>query len=253
MSRLIGVNTLVFKHELDEGVKKQWEYFNKLHTMRVPFVEIRREYIRNFSSELTRTAEKAKKLNLILFYSVPSSLFVSGEINKDLEMYLKETYTLRSKHLKLTLGDFLNFTELIVVKLKKILSKYPEIKLSIENNQSKKGGSAESLSLFVMNAHRYGIPLSVTFDTGNFIYIGEVPEQAAMILADVVDYIHIKNVNIQKDGSIQLTLFDKGDIDLPTALHAFPNNIVAAIEYPCGKKNEAMSELESQLKRIREN
>lgn len=252
MSRLIGVNTLVFKDELDEGIKKQWEYFNELDSMKVPFVEIRREYIRDFSSELTHTAEKAEKLNLILFYSVPSSLFVSGEINKNLEMYLEEAHILKSKHLKLILGDFTDFNELIVAELKNILNKYPEMKLSIENDQSKKGGSAESLSIFIMNAHKYEIPLSVTFDTGNFIYIGEVPEQAAMILADFVDFIHIKNVEIQKDGSIQLTLFDKGDINMSTVLHAFPNNIIAAIEYPCGEKNEAMKELGRQLKRIRE-
>ena len=40
MTRLIGVNTLVFNEEIQAGQKEQYEYFNALKEMGAAFVEV---------------------------------------------------------------------------------------------------------------------------------------------------------------------------------------------------------------------
>ncbi|UJF14912.1 sugar phosphate isomerase/epimerase [Jeotgalibaca sp. MA1X17-3] len=251
MSQSIGVNMIAFQEELVEGNKKQWEFFNELRALEVPFVEVRREFFRNFDSELNMTREKAKLKNLKVYYSVPDTLFVAGKLNEQLEVYLQEAKDLHAKRLKLTLGEFESFSDSIVKKLNQYLERFPSVQLSIENDQSEKGGSAELLSLWILKAHQYKIPVSIIFDTGNFAFIGEVPEQSARILNDFVDYIHIKNVKIQKNREIVPTLFNEGDIDLSSVLDTFRSDKEAAIEYSCGNKEEAIDVLKKELQIIR--
>lgn len=241
---------IVFQEELVEGNKKQWEFFNELSALEVPFVEVRREFFSDFDSELNMTREKAKLKNLKVYYSVPDTLFVAGKLNEQLETYLQEAKNLNAKRLKLTLGEFSSFSDSIVKNLKEYLQRFSSIELSIENDQSEKGGSAELLSLWALKADQHKIPVSITFDTGNFAYIGEVPEQSARILNDFVDYIHIKNVKIQENGEMVPTLFSEGDLDLPTVLDTFRSDKEAAIEYSCGNKDEAIDVLEKELKII---
>ena len=203
------------------------------------------------AEELTTTKEHAERLELKLFYSVPSTLFVSGELNPKLEDFFMEAKEMNAKQIKLTMGGFDNFTEQIQTQLKTLLETYPTIKLSIENDQSVAGGSAEVLSNFIISAHQLDLPLGVTFDTGNFAYIGETPEEAPHLLKDIVTYLHIKSVSLKDDSNLDLAMFETGDFDLSTVLNVFNPNTPAAIEYPCGNKDTALDVLEKELKIIK--
>lgn len=250
MSRLIGVNTLVFNEELLEGKKKQWEYLKDIKELGFSFVEIRREFIRDLESEFKETKKQASALNLPLFYSVPSVLFESGKINPQLKQYFKEVVEMGASQIKLTLGQYEGFSPGIIHKLKGIMEEFPKIQLSIENDQSRDGGSPEKLSALIVTAHEKKLPLKITFDTGNFVYIQEDSEKAAHVLQDFVHYIHIKNVKRNQKGELELAHFETGVVNIPNVLSSFPEGVPAAIEYPCGSKDEAMHVLKKQKEQI---
>lgn len=233
--------------ELNEKVKKQWEYFSDLKQIGFPFVEVRREFFHNVKEELAETAGKAREHDLVLYYSVPDVLFVDGEVNPHLKDYFDEAAKLAALQVKLTLGTFYQWSDAIVDELKEILSAYPAIQLSIENDQSTSAGSAKNLARFAVEVHEHDLPIELTFDTGNFVYIQEDPEESARILQEFVGYIHIKNVRINAENDLELALYDKGDIVLKPVLHAFKENVVAAIEYPCGPSERALQVLEEQF------
>lgn len=251
MIRLTGVNTLVFLEELENSTKKQWEYFQVLAEMGVPFVEVRREYIRDFKTELPETNKEAAKSGLALLYSIPSSLFIDKGVNPELGLYFEEAKAMGAIQVKLTMGIYHTFDEDMVSTIKSVLALYPDIRLSIENDQSSEGGSPEALERFMETALQSGLKLGMTFDTGNFIYIGVNPLEAAKQLGKYINYIHIKNV-VASDQGIELSLFEKGDIPIKQVLETLDKEerIIAAIEYPCGPKEEALSILKQEYRRI---
>lgn len=251
MARQIGVNTLVFQSEMQKGTKKQHEYFEQLKALGFSFVEIRREYLRDLEDELDATADKAAEAGLYLYYSVPASLFLGGQLNPELTTYFKEADRLESRQVKLTLGDLPASLEAAFQQLREVLEEWKDITLSIENDQTVEAGSAKVLADFAAKASSSNVPLKLTFDTGNFVYIGENPEEAAYLLRDFTGYIHLKNVAIPAAGRIDLALFETGDFDLKRVLEAFRKATPAAIEYPCGPKEEAMQVLRSEVEKVR--
>lgn len=251
MIRLTGVNTLVFLDELENSTKRQWEYFQVLAEIGVPFVEVRREYFRDFKVELQETNKEAANSGLALLYSIPSSLFINKGVNPELGLYFEEAKAMGAIQVKLTMGSYETFADDMVSTVKSTLAKYPDIRLSIENDQSSEGGSPEALERFMETALQSGLKLGMTFDTGNFIYIGVNPLEAAKQLGKYINYIHIKNV-VASDQGIELSLFEKGDIPIKQVLETLDKEerIIAAIEYPCGPKEEALSILKQEYRRI---
>lgn len=251
MARQIGVNTLVFQSEMQEGTKKQFEYFEELKEAGFPFVEVRREYFRDLEAELEETAEEAAKVGLHLYYSVPDSLFHEGQLNQQIKTYFQEAERLQARQVKLTLGVPPHSLKTAFKELQAVLQEWETIRLSIENDQTVEAGSAKVLADFTTQASLADVPVKLTFDTGNFVYIGENPEEAAYILRDFTGYVHLKNVTIPKADQIDLALFETGDFDLGRVLEAFREAVPAAIEYPCGSPKEAMQVLRSELEKVR--
>lgn len=250
MIRLTGVNTLVFYDELNTSTKQQREYFSLLANMGVPFVEVRREFIRDFDKELELTNKEASKLGLALLYSVPSSLFINEAVNPELAIYFKEAKKLGAIQIKLTIGKTNGFTPEAVSELKAIMQNYPDIRISIENDQSIEKGSIAALENFMEDALHNNLKLGLTFDTGNFVYIDEDPLAAANALRKYVNYVHIKNVKRAADNSVEMTLFQNGDLSIKEILDVLDKEerIIAALEYPCGNKEDAAVILKTQYK-----
>ncbi|MGP6139999.1 MULTISPECIES: sugar phosphate isomerase/epimerase family protein [unclassified Jeotgalibaca] len=252
MIRLTGVNTLVFNDELTNSSKQQWEYFSELAKIGVPFIEVRREFIRDFEVELLKTNKEASKLGLALLYSIPSTLFFEGKVNKELTSFLKEAKELGAIQIKLTIGDYRGFNPELVSELKEIFDKFPDVRVSIENDQSIENGSIQALQTFMESALANGLNFGLTFDTGNFVYIDEEPLTAASKLNKYVNYIHIKNVTRTKENNVEMTLFQNGDIPIKEVMKAIDEEerVIAAIEYPCGSTDEAMAILKQQFNLI---
>lgn len=249
MSRPIGLNTLAYMGKQADGKVDQLALLSEISAMGFNIVEIRKEYLMGGHAEIEALAQKAKALQLDVFYSVPAELFIRGAVNDNLVHYFAETVALGGRQLKLTLGEFEQFTSEAVSDLEKLLTEYP-VQLTVENDQSVQKGSPEILINFIEQAKEKQLDIGLTFDTGNFIYIGIDPEEAAYKMKDYVTYIHIKNVELTDDGTV-LAGLKTGALDMQAILAVFSDGIPAAIEYPCGSGEEIRSHIENDFREIR--
>lgn len=119
----------------------------------------------------------------------PQALFTdNGELNPDLPTLLAEAQTLNALWLKLSLGHFLHNQQLD--ELRDILSD-SGMALVVENDQTDCGQLAP-MQRFKAACRVHQLPITLTFDMGNWLWVGDSPEEAARHLAPAVSYIHVK-------------------------------------------------------------
>lgn len=153
-------------------------------------VEIRRELFT--PDELSRLAELAadiERRGLLVCYSAPEALFAAdGSLNPRLSDFLQEAQTLNALWLKLSLGHFSHHDDLEA--LREILQE-SGMALVVENDQTDCGQLAP-MQLFKAACRVNQLPITLTFDMGNWLWVGDSPEEAARHLAPAVSYIHVK-------------------------------------------------------------
>ncbi len=126
---------------------------------------------------------------LLACYSAPQALFTdNGELNPELPALLAEAQTLNALWLKLSLGHFLHNQQLDT--LRDILSD-SGMALVVENDQTDCGQLAP-MQRFKAACRVHQLPVTLTFDMGNWLWVGDSPEEAARHLAPAVSYIHVK-------------------------------------------------------------
>ncbi|HCB1754998.1 TPA: sugar phosphate isomerase/epimerase [Klebsiella oxytoca] len=153
-------------------------------------VEIRRELFT--PDELSRLAELAadiERRGLLVCYSAPEALFAAdGTLNPRLSDFLLEAQTLNALWLKLSLGHFSHHDDLEA--LREILQE-SGMALVVENDQTDCGQLAP-MQRFKAACRVNQLPITLTFDMGNWLWVGDSPEEAARHLAPAVSYIHVK-------------------------------------------------------------
>lgn len=153
-------------------------------------VEIRRELFS--TDELNRLAELAADIELcglLVCYSAPEALFAAdGSLNPHLSDLLQEAQTLNALWLKLSLGHFTHHHGLET--LRDILRE-SGMALVVENDQTDCGQLAP-MQRFKAACRVNQLPITLTFDMGNWLWVGDSPEEAARHLAPAVSYIHVK-------------------------------------------------------------
>ena len=153
-------------------------------------VEIRRELFS--ADELNRLAELAadiERRGLLVCYSAPEALFAAdGALNPHLSDLLQEAQTLNALWLKLSLGHFTHHQGLET--LRDILRE-SGMALVVENDQTDCGQLAP-MQRFKAACRVNQLPITLTFDMGNWLWVGDSPEEAARHLAPAVSYIHVK-------------------------------------------------------------
>ena len=153
-------------------------------------VEIRRELFS--ADELNRLAELAadiERRGLLVCYSAPEALFAAdGALNPHLSDLLQEAQTLNALWLKLSLGHFTHHHGLET--LRDILRE-SGMALVVENDQTDCGQLAP-MPRFKAACRVNQLPITLTFDMGNWLWVGDSPEEAARHLAPAVSYIHVK-------------------------------------------------------------
>ena len=153
-------------------------------------VEIRRELFS--ADELNRLAELAadiERRGLLVCYSAPEALFAAdGALNPHLSDLLQEAQTLNALWLKLSLGRFTHHHGLET--LRDILRE-SGMALVVENDQTDCGQLAP-MQRFKAACRVHQLPITLTFDMGNWLWVGDSPEEAARHLAPAVSYIHVK-------------------------------------------------------------
>ena len=144
-------------------------------------VEIRRELFT--PDELSRLAELAadiERRGLLVCYSAPEALFAAdGSLNPRLSDFLLEAQTLNALWLKLSLGHFSHHDDLEA--LREILQE-SGMALVVENDQTDCGQLAP-MQRFKAACRVNQLPITLTFDMGNWLWVGDSPEEAARHLA----------------------------------------------------------------------
>ena len=103
---IIGINTLVYMDALRDGAT-QSELLGSIAELGVTLAEVRREYIAG-DDEFNAIANAARINGLRLFYSVPESITVNGDVNPRFEEFLDEAQRMGASNVKFNQGDINN-------------------------------------------------------------------------------------------------------------------------------------------------
>lgn len=192
-------------------------------------VEIRREL---FSSEellaLPALGESIELLGLLACYSAPAPLFTpDGALNPDLSRYLAEATTLNALWLKVSLGHFRDKQPL--EELRTLLNE-SGMTLVVENDQTDCGQLAP-MQRFKAACRVLSLPVTLTFDMGNWLWVGDSPEEAARHLAPAVSYIHVKAA-VPHHQQFRAIAPDHADARWLELLNQLPSDAPRGIEFP---------------------
>ena len=189
-------------------------------------VEIRRELLsREALAHLPSLAFAIDMHNLQVCYSAPQALCLAdGTLNPHLPALLEEARTLKAMWLKLSLGHFADTTALET--LHEWLAASP-VPLVVENDQTECGKLAP-MARFKSACQALNLPVTLTFDTGNWLWVGDDPHEAARQLAPAVSYIHVKGA-VTEGEQLRAVAPDANWLAL---LDDLPADAPRAIEFP---------------------
>lgn len=188
-------------------------------------IEIRRELLSQ--AEIDRLADLGDAIadaGLAAFYSVPEALFTAeGALNPNLERHFEEAKQLHARLVKYSLGHYQR--DMGSALLHDRLNALP-FRLVVENDQTRCGTLAALENYFYDEA-----PVGMTFDMGNWLWVGDRPALAAERLAPFVSYVHVKAAASAADGWRAIALDDADNLWRET-LALLPSNVPRGIEFP---------------------
>ncbi|NNS09051.1 MULTISPECIES: sugar phosphate isomerase/epimerase [Erwinia] len=192
-------------------------------------VEIRREL---FSEQQLATlpllAEAIRAARLVTFYSVPEALFMAdGSLNPRLDQHFSEAEQLNAQLLKYALGNYQPDFECHELRSKLAGKK---VHLVVENDQTDCGKLA-ALDRFFHACGESRTCNGMTFDMGNWLWVGDKPLEAANRLNRYVSYIHVKAAVPEGESWRAVALDDADDLWRKT-LALLPSDVPRAIEFP---------------------
>ncbi|MFC0903463.1 sugar phosphate isomerase/epimerase family protein [Clostridium sp. MT-14] len=243
--KLVVINTLVFKNYMEKGFKQE-EIFEYLNELNLSNIEIRRELIRNFSTEPEMFSKLSKKFGINTYYSVPKYLFVNGQVDKkNILKYVEEAKRFNCKSLKLNLGDYRRYKGNLKEDIKDILN--AKISINIENDQSIDNGTCKNIIEFLEACRKENIDIGYVYDIGNWSWVNEDEMENAKLLKDFTRHIHLKDVKKTANG-LKTVLLNEGSIPWKKVLNIFPKDIPVSLEYPC----EDFSVIKEEIKKVLE-
>lgn len=192
-------------------------------------VEIRREMFTD--SELNALPELAAAIDsqgLLACYSAPEPLFLDdGSLNPHLPALLQEARTLNALWLKVSLGHFERKEPLETLRTWLEACDMP---LVVENDQTS-CGQLPPMQRFKAASKVLSLPVRLTFDMGNWLWVGSCPQEAARQLAPAVSYIHVKAATPHHD-SFRAIPPDPTQTDWLDVLRLLPADAPRGIEFP---------------------
>lgn len=208
-------------HEIEiDGLEYRYEMFSKDAGQR--------------QAEFLEFMETGKLKNWDLLLSIPDVLFTSAGLTEKFEFYLKEARQLGAKRIKLNIGQLEGIRKVSVPEFKKLLAHY-QIAVNIENDQTEANGTFAVVSEALKQIREIGLPVSYTFDAGNYAVMLEEATQAFAALKNETSIYHVKNV----DRQLQTSLLNEGVMDWKAFLEL---EVPYVLEYPM-----PMSAIESEL------
>lgn len=198
-------------------------------------VEVREELLTDAATELPAIAAWLRSTSLRSVYSCPQPLYTDdGSLNQQaLAHAVAATHVLGAPWLKMSIGRFaaqsVAHSACGFPVLQAAIAR-AGIALLIENDQTVSAGSIRALQRFFAAADAAGLTLPMTFDMGNWHYVGECPDEAARVFGARVGYVHTKGV--QYRGKWVAVPLAESLAAWRTQLNALPVDVPRAIEYP---------------------
>lgn len=195
-------------------------------------VEIRGELLQEQDGEIDSLAALLRGEGLDCVYSSPEMLWDRGGAldRGGLNTGLDRAQTLGAPVLKMSIGGFAPDSVQTLPELKACLAQR-DIRLLIENDQTASAGTLTALRSFFQAVDGAGLELGMTFDMGNWHWVGECPIEAARTFAERVHYVHCKGVQHRTTGWVAVPLADS-IAPWRALLRALPSEVPHAIEYP---------------------
>ncbi|WP_027475564.1 sugar phosphate isomerase/epimerase family protein [Curvibacter gracilis] len=196
-------------------------------------VEVREELLRDADTELPQLATELAARGLHAVYSCPTGLWrEDGTLDEAaLRSALTAARLLGAARLKMSVGGFGPASADSWAPLKAVLQHPSGPELLIENDQTPEAGSLPALKRFFSAAQAQGLPLAMTFDMGNWHWVGECPQAAAQALGARVGYVHCKGVLREPVRWVAVPLA-QSQAPWRTVLGHLPADVPWAIEYP---------------------
>jgi len=147
-----------------------------------------------------------------------------------LDLALARTRGLGAQRLKMSIGGFGAGSASTLVAVRERLAG-SDVELLIENDQTPSAGTLPALKRFFEVAEVEGLVPGMTFDLGNWHWLGECPLQAAQALGARVRYVHCKGVQRLPAKWVAVPLAES-QAPWRAALRTLPAGVPWAIEYP---------------------
>ena len=212
-------------------------YFAQLsHQAGANGFEVREELLIDAARELPLLAAYARDQQLDVVYSCPQPLFaMDGSLDTAvLQHAISASKVLGAHWLKMSIGGFAKQSVAHSAQgfaaIQQAISA-AHITLLIENDQTVAAGTVQALQRFFAAADAAGVQLPMTFDMGNWHYMGECALQAAQLLASRVAYVHSKGVQRLPAKWVAVPLAESA-APWRAILRALPSDAPRAIEYP---------------------
>ncbi|WP_158782420.1 sugar phosphate isomerase/epimerase [Pantoea sp. BAV 3049] len=192
-------------------------------------VEIRRELFSPAEFDgLPALGQAISAARLIAFYSVPEALFTDeGSLNPNIDQHVAEAQQLNAQLLKYSLGHYQHGAD--YSQLREKLSGLP-VHLVVENDQTD-CGRLSALDSYFHDCGEARAGNGMTFDMGNWLWVGDDPLQAAERLSRFVSYVHVKAAAPAENGWRAVALDEASNLWRET-LSLLPAGVPRGIEFP---------------------
>lgn len=192
-------------------------------------VEIRRElFSENELQTLPALGKAIAGAGLAAVYSVPEALFTEqGLLNPHLDRHFAEAEQLNAQRLKYSLGHYQRGFDAAALR-EKLAGQ--AVQLVVENDQTECGTLA-ALDSYVQDGGDARADSGLTFDMGNWLWVGDDPIAAARRLGRYVSYIHVKAA-ARKGHAWQAMALDDADNLWRETLALLPRDVPRGIEFP---------------------
>lgn len=210
--------------------KGQAHFLRDIASAGLAGAEIRRELFTSLPASFDDIRECAATHGLRLIYSTPMSLFTAdGKLATDnLRQVGREAATLGAEAVKFFLGPVpAGFSR---NELLDAIAEFSPVRLFVENDQTTTGGTMARFETFFDVAD--GLPLDMTFDTGNWSFVGDDMLAAAKTFGHRVAYVHCKSMIDDPHGRRVAAPLDASDDRARQAFACFAPDVARAIEFP---------------------
>lgn len=196
-------------------------------------VEVREELLRDPDTELPALAIEVAARGLHAVYSCPTGLWREDGCLDEAALHsaLAAARLLGAARLKMSIGGFGPASAPAWATLKALFQNPSGLELVIENDQTPEAGTLSALQGFFSAAQDQGLPLAMTFDMGNWHWVGECPQSAAQALGMRVGYVHCKGVQREPGRWVAVPLAHS-QAPWRAVLGHLPAEVPWAIEYP---------------------